>query len=581
MWKKSLILLTLVLLTGASGYVWEPSHVFAMTSEQVRTHLQESLQPTSTYRRHAIQNAVSSRLTRNALESAELVQQFYQQRLHEPAWSDDNGPLPVADELIRNLKALETEGLNPEHYRLLRIEATMQAIRQDHATTLTVNPRQVSELELLLSDAFLTVGHDLVFGRFPALQSSLDRKSSRSDVDVVALLSRALQDQTLAASLHSLIPSQAGYVELRKAVATYRHIASRGGWLPISDGRALKLGSHGERVSMLRNRLRVTGDLVLIGRPEVAEGSLQSPEAERVFDQEVDEAVRRFQRRHGLEVDGIVGRRTLRALNLPVESRLRQLTLNLERWRQNPMDFGDRYLFVNIPDYTLNVVEDGKSVMTMRVVVGKRKWQTPTFRSTMNYLVLNPYWVVPMRIGREEIVPRVKENPAYLEAQEMEMMAGWGKTARILDPYSIDWASVNEKSFPYRFRQRPGDRNALGQVKFKFPNPFSIYMHDTQARSLFAMPKRAYSHGCIRLERPIELAEFLLRETSWTPERVAQTLDQSKRAHVNLKRPIDVHIMYQTAWVDEAGIVQFRRDIYDYDKLHQKQLCKSSKYACS
>jgi murein L,D-transpeptidase YcbB/YkuD len=199
----------------------------------------------------------------------------------------------------------------------------------------------------------------------------------------------------------------------------------------------------------------------------------------------------------------------------------------------------------------------------------------------MNYMVLNPYWVVPTRIGREEILPRVRKNPAYLDSQQMEMIAGWGRTARLMDPYSVDWASVSDRSFPYRFRQRPGNRNALGQVKFKFPNPFSIYMHDTQAKSLFAKSRRAYSHGCVRLERPIELAEFLLRDTSWTPERVGQTLDQGRRSHVNLKSPIDVHIMYQTAWVDEYSVVQFRRDIYGHDRSQQKRLCSSLNYLCS
>jgi murein L,D-transpeptidase YcbB/YkuD len=399
-------------------------------------------------------------------------------------------------------------------------------------------------------------------------------------MDVVAYLQQALHEQTLAASLHRLVPSEGGYLRLREALRRYRHIASRGGWRKIASGQLLRLGDRSERVADLRFRLWVTHDLKSSRSLKVGEAGSLSQEADKVFDAEVEQAVQSFQRRHGLEVDGIVGPNTLEALNVTVDDRIRQLGLNLERWRQRGPDFGERYLYVNIPDYTLHVVEDGRSTMTMRVIVGKPQWRTPTFRSAMTHLVLNPYWVVPQRIGREEIIPRVQENPEYLDTQQMELIEGWGATARVVDPSIIDWTAVSEKKFPYRFRQQPGRWNALGRVKFKFSNPYSIYIHDTPARSLFAKPQRAFSHGCVRLEHPLELATFLLRETSWTPERIGQMLDRGQQSYVNLPRPIDVHIVYHTAWMDESGVIHFRPDIYGHDQSQQNVLCRLSKYEC-
>jgi murein L,D-transpeptidase YcbB/YkuD len=258
------------------------------------------------------------------------------------------------------------------------------------------------------------------------------------------------------------------------------------------------------------------------------------------------------------------------------------MILNMERWRHQAPAFGDRHIVVNIPNYQLNVMEKGQSVLNMRVVVGQPDWQTPIFQSTMTYLVMNPYWVVPEGITHREIIPKMLQNPSYLQNENMEMLSGYGQNMQIINPTNIDWSTVSTRNFPYRFRQRPGSRNALGRIKFKFPNRFHVYMHDTPARALFAKPRRAFSHGCVRLERPADLAAYLLRDDpTWTVERVEKAMQGGQHRYVNLRQPIDVHLIYQTAWVDEDGRVQFRPDIYGLDKTHQDVLCSVSYYQCT
>ncbi len=444
-------------------------------------------------------------------------------------------------------------------------------MQDNHSLSTVVNPAQLADLDVLLTDAFLTVATHLAFGRFSARKKTRDHPTRHASVDLVDTLQRALDGQAIPATLRELAPSQAGYGKLRQALARYRQIAANDAWPVITPGPTLHMGVRHERVVALRHRLRVTGDLAPFIAPGVLDLDEFAAESEMRFDSELDQAVRAIQSRHGLQVDGVVGPKTLAALNMPVDMRIRQIELNLERWRQQSRDFGARYLVVNIPAFKLYAVENDQAVMAMRVVVGKPKWRTPLFQATMTHLVINPYWVVPRRIGRQEIAPKVLVDPAYLRANNMEILQGQGSATRVINPSAIDWSVVSMRNFPYRFRQRPGSRNALGHIKFKFPNAFSVYMHDTPARSLFAKHARAFSHGCVRLEQPVELAAYLLQDTpTWTAERIQQTIRRGSRRYVNLPRPIEVHMVYRTVWVDEEGNVQFRPDIYGYDKIKRK-----------
>ena len=306
---------------------------------------------------------------------------------------------------------------------------------------------------------------------------------------------------------------------------------------------------------MLRRRLRATGDLT--GPP--ASDSFR-------FDATLRRAIARFQERHGLAIDGVVGPTTRAALNVPVEARLRQIEVNMERWRWLPRDLGDPHVRVNIADFWLRVVEGGAPALQMRVVVGTRYRQTPVFSDRISYLVFNPYWHVPPRIATQDKLPEFRRDPSLVSRLGFELLDGWGSDARIVDPSTIDWGRLSAANFPYHLRQRPGPANALGRVKFMFPNRHNVYLHDTPARSLFGRTERGFSSGCIRVERPVDLATYLLRDNDgWTEARVRTAMSQTTEQTVVLRRKVPVHLLYWTAW-PEDGSLHFRTDIYRRDE---------------
>ncbi|MFY9826312.1 MAG: L,D-transpeptidase family protein, partial [Thermoanaerobaculia bacterium] len=305
----------------------------------------------------------------------------------------------------------------------------------------------------------------------------------------------------------------------------------------------------------LRARLASSGDLG---------GLATGPAADR-YDEAVAAAVSHFQSRHGLEPTGKVGNDTLAELNVPAEARVRQIAANLERWRWMPASLGDRYIQVNIPDFHLDVVEDGQVPLSMRVIVGKPKSHTPNFSGRMTYLELNPNWNLPDDIAANEIAPKLATDPGYLASHDMELIRGWGGKEEVADPATVDLAKLGKGS-PYRVRQRPGADNSLGQVKFMFPNPFDVYLHGTPSRSLFARTVRSFSHGCVRLEKPEELAAYLLKDDpKWSLEAIQSAIASGEHQTLSLRKPLPVYILYWTAWVDPDGTVELRRDLYGHD----------------
>jgi len=285
------------------------------------------------------------------------------------------------------------------------------------------------------------------------------------------------------------------------------------------------------------------------------------------FDRGLELAVRRFQKRHGLTDDGVVGPATLEALNVPVAERLRQIELNLERWRWLPEDLGRRYILVNIADFELEVVEDGRRVLAMRVVTGKKMRLTPVFSGRMTYLVLNPYWHIPHKIAVKDVLPRIKRDPGYLVRQGIRVFESWDDLAPEIPPETIDWPAVTKHNFAFKLRQDPGPSNALGRVKLMFPNRFAVYLHDTPSRYMFRKNQRDFSSGCIRVEKPIDLAAYVLDgDRKWTREKILSAIASGESRIAWLPEPIPVHVLYWTAWVDEEGTVQFRRDVYGRDR---------------
>ena len=364
-----------------------------------------------------------------------------------------------------------------------------------------------------------------------------------------------LMAEGFAATMPSQRPFHPGETRLRQALEHYRHLAAQGGWPILPSGVTLRRGDRGHAVVVLQHRLHTTGDL-----------ATWSPASGDLFDDVLDHAVRTFQQRHGLEVDGIVGSETRAALQVSVEERVRQLGLNVERWDSLPEQLGPRYILVNIPSFTLQVAENEQPVLSMRVVVGTPSRPTPLFRSTLTAVVLNPAWEVPDRIAREEIVPLLRRQPSYLTTHHFTLLQGWGAEAHAISPHTIDWSQISPTRFPYRLRQEPGPTNALGRIKFLVPNPFHVFLHDTPSRTLFRHPVRTYSHGCIRLEEPIALAAYLLRDDpAWTRTHINAAIAQGRQRTIELAAPLPVYVIYHTAWVDAEGTVHFRPDIYAYD----------------
>jgi murein L,D-transpeptidase YcbB/YkuD len=371
--------------------------------------------------------------------------------------------------------------------------------------------------------------------------------------------------EEIAGSVEESCPEDTSYLQLESALAQYRNLKDQGGWPSVPDGPTMRKGDSGPRVAALRNRLLISGDLEQVNQ-----------QRSDLFDDEMVLAVRRFQERHGRTVDGIVGRNTLMDLNVSVEQRVRQIEVNVERWQQLPCELGERFIMVNTASFQLEVVEKGQRLTKMKVVAGRRSRRTPEVSSALTYLVINPYWHIPHRIAKRDILPKIQEDPHYLIRQNILVFENWESDAPEIDARSVDWSKMTEKAFSFKLRQEPGPTNALGRFKFVFPSQFPVCLHDTPVRSLFQKTQRDFSSGCVRVEKPIELACLLLKsEPKWTRDKILDTLHSGETQVIWLSEKIPVHLSYWTAWVDERGTIHFRDDIYGRDKSLESLFSKS------
>ncbi len=489
--------------------------------------------------------------------TSEALLGFYVRRLYRPAWIDEHGLARPAGDLVDALCLADLEGLRPEDYHLAAIETLVAAVRTDVRSRKGIVPDRWAEIDLLLTNAFLLYGSHLLAGRVNPESIDTEWVANRRGADFAAVLEAALATGDVAGTLAALAPPQRGFRRLREALVRQRAVAARGGWPAIPKGPTLRGGDHSPQVAALRDRLRLGGDL--------AAGEWEDAE---LFDEALEKAVKRFQQRHGLTADGAAGAATRAELNVSADRRVDQLELNLERWRWLPQDLGRRHILVNIPAFELEVLEEDAAVLAMRVVVGvpDSGQHTPVFSDTMRYLVLNPYWQVPDDIARKDLLANVQRDSTYLTQQKIRVFKGWGPEAKEVDPATVEWSAITADDFPYRLRQDPGPINSLGRIKFMFPNKFNVYLHDTPSRPLFGRTRRDFSHGCIRIQKPIELALYLLRKDSrWNREALLGALDEVVDRTVPLPEPIPIHLLYWTAWADENGTIEFRRDIYGRD----------------
>ncbi|HOH08263.1 MAG TPA: L,D-transpeptidase family protein [bacterium] len=479
---------------------------------------------------------------------------LYGRRGFRPIWASESGIRAEADSLLALIRKADRHGLDPASYHERALNLLLPQLNSRlHAAP--VDPAVLADLDLLLSDAYLVLGLHLAAGRFNPHDLDAEWYLHKNEADMVTRLNGAAEAGELLEDLRRLPPQEEEYHHLLEAYGYYRQLAVEGGWPFIADGRKLEKGMWDERVMQVRARLRATADLAL--EPAAVEGT---------YDEALERAVRRFQMRHGLEPDGKVGKSTLAEMNVPVGKRIRQLAVNLERWRWLPRDHGRRYIRVNIADYTLQLFEADTVAMAMRVVVGKTYRRTPIFSDLMTYLVINPYWTVPNTILLNDIVPKALKNPDYIHKERIKIYAGWSENAPEIDPASVDWNRLSKNYQPYRLRQDPGPRNSLGTIKFMFPNQFDVYLHDTPSHSLFNRSMRAFSSGCIRIEKPLDLAVHLLDNPEYDQARLRKIIASRSETTLKLPRPILVMLLYMTAWVDDEGRVQFRHDIYGRDQ---------------
>jgi murein L,D-transpeptidase YcbB/YkuD len=510
----------------------------------------------------AIQAARPPAFVTSDKEGARLWQQtrrFYEKRAFAPVWIEGRSPSRYMDALIGALRAADREGLDPELYGVGVLDQRRQVAASGFLSRKGFDPQQAAAMDTWLTYLYLNYASDLADGLSDLAHADPAWQIDTEPFDALAHLEQALQDHRIAESLAALTPTDDEYRALRQALADYRAIAARGGWPAVPGSLKLTRGQSSPAVRTLALRLAASGDF---------QGEVPGDQKAAVYGTNLENAVRHFQRRHGLSDDGVVGRSVVAALNVPVDARVRQIQLNMERWRWLPRELGDPHILVNIPQMRLDVREHGQVPLSMRVVVGKEDTPTPIFNQRVTYLVFAPYWNVPDGIAQRETLPSVLQDAGFLERAGMEVIDASGNP---VDPESVDLEDPGR----YRFRQRPGTSNSLGQVKFMFPNQYNVYLHDTPADSLFARASRSLSHGCVRLEAPAKLAEYMLRDQpEWTARRIAEAMTGTEEQIVRLKGPVPVYLGYWTARVARDGSVEFRKDVYGIDRRQTVKLAE-------
>jgi murein L,D-transpeptidase YcbB/YkuD len=460
----------------------------------------------------------------------------------------------LAYELRFEIRQVADDALKPESYHLALMEAFFESYEKSLASGAALEGVELAELELLLSDAYFKLAHDLDLGRVDPgklkAKWGIPRKTQTKDYGV--LLTQAARDQDLRTVLISLYPNTPSY---RKGKLRLRqleeYVQMQGTWKPIKSDRAIHLGETNSILPQVRERLAFWGFS--------PKGGAKDP---KLYDSLLLEQVQAFQSQRGLHIDGVLGQGTLVALNTSPAQLMDKIRVNLERMRWVPADFFEKEaILVNVPSFQVVYHRGADTLFSTKVIVGTLKNQTPIFKAPLSYLVLSPYWNIPPSIARKETLPAIRRNPGYLNANHMEVVNTAGQ------PVSLSQVNWKASPFPYLIRQKPGEHNALGLVKFMFPNPYNVYLHDTPSKQLFEREVLAFSHGCIRMEHPETFAALLLKDRQeWPLARMQEVMHQGKEEIVPLTNKIPVAILYFTFLVSPTGVPVFYEDIYGRDE---------------
>jgi murein L,D-transpeptidase YcbB/YkuD len=503
--------------------------------------------------RQAVQEQIKSTIESGAtaigndqLYTSKELTKYYKNHEYNPLWFDNEN----RRELINILEDSYNEGLNPSDYHIERIKELEKQVESGNRDI-----SLLANLELLLSDATALYASHLLWGKVDQskIREGWDIPQNPKPSNIDSLFTEYKYNNNLTSFFNSLRPQHFMYNELKRGLKDYREIVERGGWPAIPKGETLKKGMTDKRVATVREYLTITGDL-----PENI-----TPENPELFDENLEEAVKNFQFRHNLTQDGVIGKGTLAQMNVPVEKRIDQIRINLERGRWVMHQLEPDFLVVNIAGFNLRRVQNDSITFFSPVIVGRKFHESPIFKGKMIYIEINPTWTVPYSIATKEMLPKLKKDPSYLSQKNMIIM---DRNGNHLDPTSIDFSKYSRGNFPFIIRQEPGPHNALGQVKFIFPNKYSVYVHDTPGKYLFSREDRAFSHGCIRLEKKWELLMNLMDDPEvWNMDKINEILATKKTTRINLPKPIDIIILYWTAGGDKQHRLFFDRDVYQRD----------------
>ncbi len=468
---------------------------------------------------------------------------FYAARDNQPIWADGNPKTMLA--LLTAIEQAPDHGMALGRYNLPELETLWMAGN---------TPEDMAALEAAAAQSYVLFAKEISSGTLDPLSIHSEMNATRYVPETTDVLAGVAGAGNMAAHYKTLQPSGADYAQLLDLKKELETLISSQGWGPlVPTGRTLRPGNTSDRVVALRVRLNQRGYVL---------EDLTS----RSYDDALIEAVKLFQTDFGLNADGLVGPQTLSSINAQPDGRLKQVIVNLERIRWMNYDLGSRHIYVNIPDFTASVMDYGVPTLSFRVVVGTGSNQTAEFSDVMTHMIANPTWHVPYSIASEEYLPKLRADPTVLQRSNIRMLVRG--SGQIVDSSSIDYSMFTEDNFPFVLQQRPSSGNALGRVKFMFPNKFNIYLHDTPSKSLFSRDARAFSHGCVRVQKPMEFAYTLLSLQEDDPEAAfKRALNTGRETQIDLASPVPVHIVYRTVWIDDAGEVQYRHDVYNRDRM--------------